>query len=607
MEKEAVVSRFTVVIPSLVAVTLLTWISDFGFSDAFAFSLEPCYAKKMTDGMPIPPETEINMAVGHVFRKEDVCIPIQIRNSWDVHLQSFHHSFYDMKAVEYTSGEFWYRKDRKEFVIVTAGPAYSGMDKLVSLSASGEACHHSYDETCDNWSVFGTSHVIPTTVNGSNTGTMVYGFPSTSYQGEPVPEKLDIMPPHWEWRKSAEDYGRPTMVHIDNLALLENNRFDYDDLVKHAQKRWVYDKTILWQNNEKVEDIPTKFSGRIRMEISFDPKCPNNFKIVAPNPGLKYAFSTGSTGKVVINAEAGHFGNMPQDLIDDITWSAPEKDGSRVIYDPPTRKGRTMQITYEGLPEKNSDFGMTTILASVDTGGDCGVLSDTLEVQLFFDRDATNNPTANEPNWYYYWLQTPAGHGAVRNTDVFYKGRDLECGQDPTYLGYHPRVEKRSVPSDPQSQPLMTGQSYIYVCDFHKYDNAYPDHPSTNFLMKGKVNPGATFEGIDTFGVIVKHELTHRQHFADWWNPRGGIPMGGYYDTNNNKSKDHSEPWVDHDKDLIPDDLEEGLGYDPALRDTMSFGADMYDEHHLTYETGEKWTKGSAKKVDWAKPGSQWN
>ncbi|MHB1193206.1 MAG: hypothetical protein ACYC6F_09185 [Longimicrobiales bacterium] len=122
-----------------------------------------------------------------------------------------------------------------------------------------------------------------------------------------------------------------------------------------------------------------------------------------------------------------------------------------------------------------------------------------------------------------------------------------------------------------------------------KCDNAYPAHPSTNFYMEGIVDPSLNWEGIDAFAVITLHELTHRRHWAEWWNPTVGYPKKGCYDANNNRQRDPSEPWLDGDKNTF-----------------NAPGEDMHDEHHHTYSVGDKWAKGSADRVDWAKPGKQW-
>ncbi len=587
----------------VLAVLLMTLLPDI----AFAFKLAPCEAKKKFDAMPISPTTPVAMVAGHEFRKADKCVPIEVAARWTNHYRSFEHSFYDMKAQESYPGELWYRTDREEFIIVAGATIYSGNERLTGMSASGEACNHSYDNVCDKWTTFSNADVKMHVINGSNTGALKYGYPTVTTREEEVPASVDIIPPHFEFFRSRDSYSRPPMVEIDNLSLFDASPVRYAELLDAMRKKKTYSKEIKWKHNEKVEDIPTHNEGTLSLSITFDPKCPAPFIIASPEAKHKYLFSEDAPGRITIEAELGNTEDLAPELIEQIEWKAPEKPGSDVAYDPPSRKGKSIKITYKGLPEKNSDFGPTIISASVNLGSKCGVASDSKEVLLFFPRDKKNNPAGDVPNYYYYWLQTPAGFGQVDKQDVFFKNRELECGENPKWLGYHPRETKLSVPGDPQSQPRLVGENYIYICDLHKYDNIYAGHPSTNFYMEGLLNTTLSWEGIDTFAVMVRHEATHKQHWKDWWNPTGGYPKMGYYDANNNKQRDPPEALLDGDGDFMPDAKEPALGYDAAEKNSYSApGEDMFDEHHLTYDFAEKWAKGSADSKDWAKPGKQW-
>jgi len=573
---------------------------------AIAFKLKPCETKKKFDAMQIPPSQSIASIIGHEFRKADMCVPIEIRMKWDEHYKAGEHSFYDVKADEVYPGEFWYRVDREEFAIVANGMAFSGNDRMVSFSASGEACHHGEKGVCDSWTPFGADDVKPHVILGSKTGSFQYGYPTVVTADEEIPHGVAISPPHFEFFRSKDSYSRPPMVDIDNIALLDASPLDYKEITKAAAKRLPYSKSISWDRNENIEDAPTDHRGTLTMQISFSPVCPSQFRIVAPEEKKKLLFSTSNPGELIIEADAGDFVGLTPEQIEQIEWSAPDKAGSQISYEPSTRKGKKIKITYTGLPKSNNDFGPTAITAKLDTET-CDALTANKEVLLFFPRDSRNNHLPDAPNYYSYWLQTPAGHGAVNGTDVRFMDLNAECGEDPRWLGYHPRDTRLSVPGDTDSQPLLVGRDHVYICDFHKYDNIYPGHPSTNFYMKGMINESLEFEGIDTFAVMLLHELTHRAHLRDWWNPTGGYPKKGFYDANNNKQRDPSEAMIDEDEDFIPDLREPLLGYDKTKnRSFNSPDPDMYDEHHLTYSTAEKWTKGSADSKDWAKPGKQW-
>jgi len=516
-----------------------------------------------------------------------------------------------MTAREVYPGEFWYRTDTEEFVIVANGKTYSGNDQLLSLSAAGEACHNDAGGQCNDWTAFGQDDVVTREMFGSRTGAFSYGDPTVITADEVIPPQVSIMAPLFEFRRNEDLGSRPPMVDIDNLGLFDDAPLTYGELTRASIRRQPVSRTIAWTRNERA-GRPSHHTGTLTLRIVFFPSCPSPFRIVAPEANERLVFSEDSPGTVTIEAHAGDFVNMPPELIDLITWTAPAKAGAEISYDPPSRQGPDIAITYTGLPASNDDFGPTEITASVDAGQACGTLSAAQTVRLFFPRDVKNNPGGAEPNYFFYWLQTRAGHGAERDRDVRYMDRDAECGENPRWLGYHPRDTVLSVPADPLSQPRLVGRDYVYVCDLHKYDNAYPAHPSTDFYMQGVIDEALSWEGIDTFAVNLLHELTHRQHWQAWWNPSGGYPKGGFYDENNNKQRDAvDEPLLDADEDFILDAREQDLGYDTGVKYTFGpvgsgLGIDMYDEHHLTYSLAEKWAKGAADLQDWAKPGKQW-
>ncbi len=573
-------------------------------ASAQIFKLAPCEAKKKFDAMPVPATQGVAMVVGHEFRKADVCVPVELRMTWKDSHTPFDHNWYEMSGREAYPGEAWYRTDRDEFVIVATGLGYSGNDRLLSFSAKGEACNHSYDQTCDMWTPFGPNDVRPSLEGASKTGAFTYGFPPVvSADDDGPPHEVEILPPHFEFRRNPREYSRPPMIEINNPALFGDHPITTQEVRRAVTSKGTIRREIRWEGNEKLGEGATRHKGSLDIEIAFAPTCPQGLAIVAPEPGARILFSEATPGVAKIELEAG---GLPPELAERIVWSAPEKAGSELTFDPPTRMGKRMRVTYTRLPQSNGSFGATAITATLETDT-CGTLTATREVRLYFPRDARNNPTGNVPNYYYYWLQTPAGQGLIDGQTVRYMHRQLECGENPKWLGYHPRDTRLSVPTDPMSQPLLVGRDLIFACDFHKYDDIYPGHPSKNFYMEPKLATGITWEGIDTFAVILRHEKAHMEHWRDWWNPTGGYPKGGYYDANNNKHRDPNEPVRDGDEDFIPDAREAALGYDPQEKNTMAIpGDDMFDEHHLTYDIGEKWPRGSANAQDWAKPGMQW-
>ena len=63
--------------------------------------------------------------------------------------------------------------------------------------------------------------------------------------------------------------------------------------------------------------------------------------------------------------------------------------------------GASPTATYTDLPANYNDFGLKTITAAITGPPSC---NDTQKVEIFFPRDATNNPTP-DPNWFFYWRQ----------------------------------------------------------------------------------------------------------------------------------------------------------------------------------------------------------
>ena len=554
--------------------------------------LEPCAAKRRFDRMPLPSGTPIGMVAGHEFRKADVCVPIQMNMDWsDRYYNRFRdHSFYEMTAREAYPGEFWYRVDTEEFVIVATGSVYRGNDRLLSLVASGEFCNHDYGETCDMWTTFGTDDVVPTEIFGSKTGWFKYSYPTVLTHDEIIPHSVEIVGPDFDFRRSEDEYARPPAITIDNLALLDDAPLEYRELVNAATERREVSRTIRFDRNE-LTDEPGEHTGTLTMRIVFYPTCPSPFRIVAPEANARVTFSEDSPGTVTIGAEAGDFANMSPELIDEITWTAPEKAGATISYVPASRKGPQIMITYTGLPTSNDDFGPTTITASVDTGA-CGTLTATHNVRLFFPRDAKNNPGGQDPNWFYYWKQTPACPGPATRADPAGKCGTPENRVDGA-MGYY-RYKRL--------------ENQYYVCDLarHGLDNPF-DTVQINAAEDG-FDPAKT-TGIDTFGVVCHHENGHYSHFRDnWFAHRAASPFSVAEDPNQNSIKDSVEAATDPDGDLVPTALELQKGLDPndahTIRSQFGFFNDD-DEEYLAWIEEARFVIGSVNGRDWACPGKQ--
>lgn len=552
---------------------------------AQAMKLKPCQAMEQARSLPTPPETGAALVAAHEFRKSDVCVPIEIRTTWKNNHYSYEHSFYDMTATEAYPGEFWYRTDTEEFVLVANGKNYSGGDKLLTISAAGDACNNSYEGKCNSWTSFGTSHVVTTPIFGSTTGAFLYLYPTVIRTGEIVPEMVNIMAPLFEFRKSRDKYARPALVEIDNLELLDQKPLRYTELIDAARKKKTVTRQISWNKNEKAGE-ETKNKGTLTFEIVFDPVCPKALEVLSPVSGQRMLFTSASPGEVKIEAEAGNFVDVSPEDEKEIVWSAPEKEGAQLIYDPPTKKGKRMTITYRGLPKDNAAFGPTPISASLSVGGACDLIGNEVAPQLFFPRDATNNPGGTEPNWFYYWSQTPARVGPVKYGALAGKCSAPAANARDGIIGYYRYIQRDPV---------------YYICNLGRLSG---DFSFTAVKIKTK-NPltldNVTTTGIDTFAVASHHENGHYQHFKDWWfqfNPNPIRPSG-----------DHMMQSYDFDGDFIPDPEETARSLDPHDKYTLKqydSSIDVDDEEYITWLAEGEWVVGSANSVDWAKPGKQW-
>lgn len=574
-----------------IAITLLT----ISISQAQVAQMKPCYAKDYFNKMPLPPNTEIIQVMGHKFRKKDKCVPFDVTMTWKEHYNNAPYGEYDINYKQVFSGELWYKKDTPEIAFAANPMNWSGTDRLVSFSASGVFCNSMQGDRCSKKTQFGSSNAIPTKLGKITAGGSIsFASPAIINVTDVV---FNIGRVDFKFKKS-EKYANPGMTWINNIDL---NPFKYSDIKTAIEEKKPYAANITFNKNNDIEDSSPYSNGSVKMVFNFKPKCPHTLEIVNPTKE-QFAFDTSNNPKITITAKIND--NFPEEYADDVKWSVPQKEGSQLSISPSNRKGRSIEITYTGLPKYNSDFGKTNITTKAYIGSICGELTAEKTINLFFGRDAKNNPKGVEPNWYYYWQQTSAGHGTTADVDIKYHHRNEGCAK-PKWLGYHP-INQSGTPDD----YIEKGRPYIYICDFHKYDDMYEFMSSTNFYMTALTVPEKDWEGIDTFGVIVKHELKHRSNMNLWWS--NGWPSIGWIDTNNNGIQDPNEmESVDMDHDYIPDQKEQVMGYNKTKRKTffLQFPQDfMWDEHHYVYKWAENgWQTGSANNEDWAKPGKQWN
>ena len=301
---------------------------------------------------------------------------------------------------------------------------------------------------------------------------------------------------------------------------------------------------------------------------------PLKIEIVEPDKD-NFAFDDNYPGvlEMTFRAEVS-----PSEYEKDVVWAVPEIKGSTLTVDPPSGKGPTLRLRYEGLPRDNSQFGRKSVKAMVNVGG-C-VADDERWVKVFYDRDALNNPGDEDPNWFYYWKQTPAARPLNQFIEIKYGATSPpKCSEDncPAYF------------------QTGSGVPVIYICDFAKIGGVFELNFPLLYLHKPYYKGTRTTTQIETFAVAVRHEY---EHWVIEHNYRGG------------KDPESFGPW-DKDGDGLPDDMEYKWGFDKTKRQT--FLADHRivkdveeDEEWLAYMSMQEIVPGSLDKYDWASPGKQW-
>lgn len=305
-------------------------------------------------------------------------------------------------------------------------------------------------------------------------------------------------------------------------------------------------------------------------------------RIVSPHNKEKYVFDDGRN-MIVMGLEAK---TVPDHYADSVEWIIPEIKNSYRTITPSsasyTRKGRSLEVIYEGLPEDYNEFGPRTIRATLMVDG-CRI-EDTKEVQFFYPRDAKNNPEGRYPNWFYYWKQTPAGRPFGQNVRIEYHCTGIPM--DKCQCLHHGVIG--------QYNSYYSGHKTVNVCDL-KTNTWDPNTFWVKMPAVKRSNPSTLLERnffaytyIDTFAVAVMHEFTHFNNYLTFW------PDGW---------KENE----DTDGDDIPDRLELGMGFSPTTKQTYWREHDLGDdEEFLTLEATYDYQPGTFDKYDWARPGKNW-
>lgn len=615
-------------LPRTVGLLLLLLVSIPSLTYAQAgFKREPCFESHLYN-MPGVPDTQvIGMMSGHPFRKGDGCVPFDLVASWEERYAEGH-DWYVVTYRHHIPGALWYRKDKKDFVLHANEVIYKGTAGVKGFTGRGKSCTRSVSGVCEEFVTFGAGDVEPqSNPMGGYQGVFFYG-PPTVITDPNLDEEEPNIPAQFMFNavtkifRKGDNRWRPSHAQLDNGALAE---FDYEEFVLAAVEKRPLTKVVTWDHDEDPEEAPTYTRGKVTLRFIFDPPCPET--LLVRSDRANYVFSEAAPGTVVVDAEVIDTGNFPTPYLEDIEWDIPRIPGTSVEVDHPGDAQHKVRITYSGLPKKNDGLGVQDLKASVFLGSKCGTVNGTREVRLFFPRDAKNNPKKTVPNWYYYWQQTKAGHGTTEGADIRFGGGDPICAQNKWWMGAFP-LDRKNFGDASNPAWALVGRAYVLLCDFAKAKVIFPKdgagRPNESFYLESRLPFSSdSWSGIDTFGVVTLHELTHRKHWRDWWNkggshPNGLYPEAGYYDRNGNGERDDDEPHLDSDGDHVPDSVEPSLAGSPYFleltvgkRKSLNVaGDDMTDEHIITYtaseDPGTGWKNGAADAEDWAKPGEQW-
>ena len=275
--------------------------------------------------------------------------------------------------------------------------------------------------------------------------------------------------------------------------------------------------------------------------------------IESPAEFSRFTFSSANPGILSFDCVATYHNELD---MDQYVWTIEDIGEIQAEWDPSTAhgeagSGRIAEVTFTGLPEDNSSFGLKRITLSYNYDG----ISFTIyrDIKVFFPRDATNNPGGTTQNWYYYWTQITGSNNLAYG------------GAHATQLGYY----------DYNGSSGHLDKCIIY------------DKVTTT----GNDDEGGGYgpPGIDSFGQTVIHERKHRDQF---W--------GGYTDTTGDGIPDY-DPARDQDGDWLSDDYEDAHGFDKTVQDTDSDGTLDLEEEPEAAEAG--WQQDSHNNEDWANPG----
>jgi hypothetical protein len=233
-------------------------------------------------------------------------------------------------------------------------------------------------------------------------------------------------------------------------------------------------------------------------------------------------------------------------------------------------------------------------VCSIDVEGTCGVpsLNPNLEWDLAAVPGSTLSSTPAPPKGANV---TFAFTGLPTQNSLFRGGKILSLEYPGSGCGVIAQEIRVFFSKKAENNPGGTSPNWYYYWSQtsasvgpHTY-NSHTTDPGGHCAWDGTawrayICKNAENDDIDRFAYVCRHEAQHVEDFTSWW-PAGVMIPGA-------------------DNDGVPDNLEVGLGYDPALSDTDGDG--HFDAQDHAIDNQDAWTYGAADAEDWANPGKQW-
>ena len=298
----------------------------------------------------------------------------------------------------------------------------------------------------------------------------------------------------------------------------------------------------------------------------------------------EFTFSTATPGVLTIDFKAQTTpasADILNEIKGDIVFTSDSIGSSTMTWDSANPGGKASidgsnlvaSLKFSSLPASNSDFGAKSAAVAWR-----GTPQDEVTIEVFFPRDATNNPVlgpGTNPNWFYYWQS-----GAVCGITG-----DVQYDNQPGLFGFY-----------------VQGENHINIGNLAATRNTGPEtYTGDAGTTYGSITVTGTGVGPHCCAETIGHELRHKHYHETWNTLINGAEADG--ETNGD---DYDDP----DDDGIPNIREsgyDGVTSDPNDPDTYNMGGGYsgYGDNEVRCRNREL-NHGITVDVsaDWANPGT---